>query len=64
MTLDQNAGYTQSSGSSSFKLDEGFSEDLRPHDESDLVAPVDRSTGFEEWVMAQNEEERAGQSMR
>lgn len=54
--------YARASGTASFKLDEGFSEDPRGQDEGDSVATNDNTSGFEEWVMAQSEDARAGGS--
>ena len=45
-----------------FKLDEGFSEELRTHDDG-TAASEGMSAGFEEWVMAQSEDNRAGESL-
>lgn len=52
--------YAPASGIATFKLDEGFSEDPRGQDEGDLAATSDNTSGFEEWVMAQSEDARAG----
>jgi hypothetical protein len=72
--MDQNTHYqTQSNLSrhsyspprttAAFKLDEGFSEDIRSQDEGGQVGLSASASGFEEWVMAQSEEARAGTSM-
>ncbi len=53
--------YTQASGAAAFKLDEGFSEDPRGQDDADLAATTENTSGFEEWVMAQSEDARAGE---
>ncbi len=42
-----------------FKLDEGFSEDVSYQDEGGQPGSSASRSGFEEWVMAQSEEERA-----
>lgn len=52
--------YPQTSGTGTFKLDEGFSEDPRGQDDGDLATTMDNTSGFEEWVMAQSEDDRAG----
>lgn len=54
------SSYAPASGTATFKLDEGFSEDPRGQDEGDLLATSDNTSGFEEWVMAQSEDARAG----
>ena len=43
-----------------FKLDEGFSEDIRSQEEGGQNGISVNASGFEEWVMAQSEEARAG----
>ena len=53
--------YTQASSTAAFKLDEGFSEDPRGQDDTDLAATTEKTSGFEEWVMAQSEDARAGE---
>lgn len=45
----------------SFKLDEGFSEDTRSQYDSAAGTVVANGHAFEEWVMAQSEEARAGE---
>ncbi|KAJ5168331.1 uncharacterized protein N7482_003925 [Penicillium canariense] len=52
------SGYTTSSLSPSFKLDEGYSDDTRSQSDKDLVA--DNVTMLPEWVLAQSEADRAG----
>ena len=52
--------YPQASGTASFKLDEGFSEDPRGQDDTELATTIENNSGFEEWVMAQSEDDRAG----
>jgi hypothetical protein len=54
------SNYPQASGTAAFKLDEGFSEDPRGQDDSDLATTMENTSGFEEWVMAQSEDARAG----
>jgi hypothetical protein len=54
------SAYPQASGTAAFKLDEGFSEDPRGQDDSDLATTMENTSGFEEWVMAQSEDDRAG----
>lgn len=54
------SNYPQAGGTAAFKLDEGFSEDPRGQDDSDLAATMENTSGFEEWVMAQSEDARAG----
>lgn len=55
------SAYTQAGGTAAFKLDEGFSEDPRGQDDADLAATMENTSGFEEWVMAQSEDARAGE---
>jgi hypothetical protein len=55
------SAYPQPSGTATFKLDEGFSEDPRGQDDSDLATTREKTSGFEEWVMAQSEDDRAGE---
>ncbi len=55
------ADYPQASGTAAFKLDEGFSEDPRGQDDPDLATTMENATSFEEWVMAQGEDARAGE---
>ena len=43
-----------------FRLDEGFSEDVTSQDESGQLLSAASRSGFEEWVMTQSEEARAG----
>ena len=52
--------YSPSRTAAAFKLDEGFSEDIRSQDEGGQVGLSASAAGFEEWVMAQSEEARAG----
>jgi hypothetical protein len=70
-TMDQNNHYPMQSdltrhsysppqATSAFKLDEGFSEDIRSQDEGGQVGLSASAPRFEEWVMAQSEEARAG----
>jgi hypothetical protein len=70
-TMDQNNHYPIQSdltrhsyspprATSAFKLDEGFSEDIRSQDEGGQVGLSAPAPRFEEWVMAQSEEARAG----
>jgi hypothetical protein len=54
------SGYPQASGTAAFKLDEGFSEDPRGQDDGDMATTMENTSGFEEWVMAQSEDARAG----
>lgn len=54
------SNYSQGSSTAAFKLDEGFSEDPRGQDDTDLATTMDNTSGFEEWVMAQSEDARAG----
>lgn len=54
--------YSQACGTPAFKLDEGFSEDPRGQDDTDLATTMENTSGFEEWVMAQSEDDRAGGS--
>jgi hypothetical protein len=56
------SAYPQASGTAAFKLDEGFSEDPRGQDDADLATTMENTSGFEEWVMAQSEDARAGES--
>ena len=57
------SNYPQASGTAAFKLDEGFSEDPRGQDDTDLATTMENTTGFEEWVMAQSEDARAGETV-
>jgi hypothetical protein len=52
--------YSTAIGPPVFKLDEGFSEDPRGQDDTDLATTMENTSGFEEWVMAQSEDARAG----
>ena len=52
--------YSPPQATSAFKLDEGFSEDIRSQDEGGQVGLSASAPRFEEWVMAQSEEARAG----
>jgi hypothetical protein len=52
--------YSPPRATSTFKLDEGFSEDIRSQDEGGQVGLSASAPRFEEWVMAQSEEARAG----
>ena len=52
--------YSTPTANAAFRLDEGFSEDIRNQDESGQVAFTASAASFEEWVMAQSEEARAG----
>jgi len=45
-----------------FRLDEGFSEDIRNQDYADQMGSGPSALAFEEWVMAQSEEARSGTS--
>jgi len=54
--------YSSASGPPAFKLDEGFSEDSRGQDDTDLATTMENTSGFEEWVMAQSEDARAGKA--
>jgi hypothetical protein len=54
--------YSLVSGLPAFKLDEGFSEDPRGQDDTDLATTMENTSGFEEWVMAQSEDARAGKA--
>jgi hypothetical protein len=56
--------YSPPRPTAAFKLDEGFSEDIRSQDEGGQVGLSASASGFEEWVMAQSEEARAGKSMK
>lgn len=51
---------SSSGGSNTFKLDEGFSEDPRGQNDGDISASNNGAAAFEEWVMAQSEDDRAG----
>ena len=53
--------YPRESGTAAFKLDEGFSEDPRGQDDGDSAATLGNTSAFEEWVMAQSEDARAGE---
>src|SRR5271170_6183308 len=50
---------TYQSSSTAFRLDEGFSEALPSQDENGQITYAAEAAGFQEWVMAQNEESRA-----
>ena len=74
-TMDQSSNYQMQSDltrhsyspprtTAAFKLDEGFSEDIRSQDEGGQVGLSASAAGFEEWVMAQSEEARAGKFMK
>lgn len=52
--------YSPPRTAAAFKLDEGFSEDIRSQDEGGQMGLSASASGFEEWVMAQSEEARAG----
>jgi hypothetical protein len=56
--------YSPPRTTAAFKLDEGFSEDIRSQDEGGQVGLSASASGFEEWVMAQSEEARAGKFMK
>ena len=55
--------YSPSRITTPFKLDEGFSEDVSYQDEGGQLGSAASRSGFEEWVMAQSEEDRAGTSI-
>jgi hypothetical protein len=55
--------YSPPRPTAAFKLDEGFSEDIRSQDEGGQLGPPASASRFEEWVMAQTEEARAGKSI-
>lgn len=55
--------YSPPRPAAAFKLDEGFSEDIRSQDEGGQLGPSASASRFEEWVMAQSEEARAGKSI-
>lgn len=55
------SAYSQTGGTAAFKLDEGFSEDPRGQDDTDLATTIENTSSFEEWVMAQSEDTRAGE---
>jgi hypothetical protein len=52
--------YSPPGPTSAFKLDEGFAEDIRNQDEGGQFGLSTSAPRFEEWVMAQSEEARAG----
>jgi F-box and WD-40 domain protein 1/11 len=54
------AGYTTPSLSPAFKLDEGYSDDTRSQPDKDLAS--DNVMSLPEWVLAQSETDRAGES--
>src|SRR5271163_3826478 len=56
--------YSPPQATSTFKLDEGFSEDIRSQDEGGQAGLSASAPRFEEWVMAQSEEARAGKFMK
>ena len=55
--------YPSPTGTATFKLDEGFSEDTRSQDETGNGVSTTGANGFEEWVMAQSEQARAGMTV-
>ena len=57
-SLAQSA-YSPARMTTPFKLDEGFSEDVSYQDEGGQPGSSASRSGFEEWVMAQSEDERA-----
>lgn len=58
------SSYSPSRTTTPFKLDEGFSEDIRSQDDGGQIGLSATASGFEEWVMAQTEKERAGMSVK
>ena len=56
--------YSPPRTAAAFKLDEGFSEDIRSQEDGGQVGLSVSAAGFEEWVMAQSEEARSGKFIR